>query len=76
VMGDERQGKGPGRLVRAGAEKLVAAKGVAVTVERIDRANRFAIAGNASLAVCKRLASIARQSVDAGWLPFVPGRRL
>ena len=38
MMGDERQGKGPLRLVEARAEKLVTAKGVAV-------ASRFAIAG-------------------------------
>ena len=71
MMGDERQGKGPERLVQAGADKLVAAKGVAVTVERVDRDVPFRDSGNASLAVCKRLASIVRQAVDAGRLPFV-----
>jgi len=34
MMGDERQGKGSERLVQAGAERIVAAKSVAVTVER------------------------------------------
>src|SRR5580700_10566185 len=35
MMGDERQGKGPGRLMQTGAEKLIATKGVPVTVECI-----------------------------------------
>ena len=71
MMGDERQGKGPQRLVQAGAEKVVAAKGVAVTVERVDRDVPFRDSGNASLAVNKRLASTVRQAVDARRLPFV-----
>lgn len=71
MMGDERQGKGPQRLVQAGADKLVAAKGVAVTVERVDRGEPFRDSGSASLTVCKRLASIVRQAVKAGRLPFV-----
>ena len=51
VLGDERQGasKGPGRLVEAGADKVVAAKGVAVRVERVDRGGPFRDSGKASL---------------------------
>lgn len=71
MMGDERQGKGPGLLVQAGAEKLVAAKGVAVIVERVDRGGPFLDSGNASLAVNRGLASVVRQSVGAGRLPLV-----
>jgi arginase len=71
MMGDERQGKGPLRLVQAGAEKLVASKGVAVAVERVDRGEPFRDSGNASLTVCKRLASAVQQAVEAGRLPFV-----
>jgi len=71
MMGDERTGKGPGRLVEAGAEELVATKGVAVTVERIDRGGGFLDSGNASLVVNKRLAATVRQSVDAGRFPLV-----
>jgi len=39
MIGDEHQGgsKGPQRYVQAGAEKLLAGRGVAVTVERIER---------------------------------------
>jgi arginase family enzyme len=52
-LGDERQGtsKGPGRLVQAGADKMVAAKGAAVEVERVDRGGPFRDSGNASLTV-------------------------
>lgn len=47
AMGDERQGssKGPERLVQAGANKLIAAKGLAVTVDELIAGNRFATAG-------------------------------
>ena len=71
MMGDERQGKGPQRLVQAGAAELFAVKGVSVTEERVDRGGPFRDSGNASLAVNKRLALIVRQSVDAGRLPIV-----
>lgn len=71
MMGDERQGKGPGRLMQAGAEKLVAAKDASVTVECIDRGGPFGDSGNASLAVGKRLASTVRRCVSAGRLPIV-----
>jgi len=71
VMGDERQGKGPQRLMQAGAAALFAVKGVSVTEKRVDRGRPFRDSGNASLAVNKRLAPIVRQSVDAGRLPIV-----
>jgi arginase family enzyme len=71
MMGDERQGKGPLRLVHAGAEKLVTAKGVAVVVERVERGEPFRDSGNAALIVGKRLASTVQQAIEAGRLPFV-----
>ena len=73
TMGDERPGtsKGPERLVQAGAEKLVAAKGVAVTVERVDRGEPFRDSASASLAVGKRLAPVVRRAIEAGQFPFV-----
>ena len=53
ILGDERLGpsKGSQCLVRAGAEKLLAAKSVAVSMERVDRGEPFRDSGNASLAV-------------------------
>jgi hypothetical protein len=45
MMGDERQGKGPLRLVQAGAEKLVASKGVLWLWSGLTVASRFATAG-------------------------------
>lgn len=71
MMGDERQGNGPLRLVQAGAEKLVAAKGVAVAVERVERSEPFRDSGNAALIVGKRLASAVQQAIEAGRLPVV-----
>jgi arginase len=71
MMGDERQGKGPLRLVQAGAEKLVTAKGIAVAVERVERGEPFRDSGNAALIVGKRLASTVQQAIEDGRLPLV-----
>jgi len=73
TMGDERQGtsKGPERLLQGGANKLIAAKGVKVTVERVDRGEPFRDSGNASLVVSKRLAPIVRQAIEAKQFPLV-----
>ena len=73
MIGDEHQGgsKGPQRYVQAGAEKLLAARGVAVTVERIERGKPFRDSSSASLAVNKELAAIVRQAIEAGQLPLV-----
>jgi len=73
MIGDEHQGgsKGPQRYVQAGAEKLMAARGVAVTVERIERGKPFRDSSSASLAVNKELAAIVRQAIEAGQLPLV-----
>jgi arginase len=73
VLGDERQGasKGPGRLVEAGADKVVASKGIAVKVEHVDRGGPFRDSGNASLTVCKQLAEVVRKTVQAGAFPLI-----
>jgi len=73
TMGDERPGssKGPERLVQAGATKLIASKGVAATVERVDRGEPFRDSGNASLVVSQRLAAIVRRAIEAGQFPLV-----
>jgi len=73
TMGDERPGssKGPERLVQAGATKLVTSKGVAVTIEQVDRGESFRDSGNASLVVGKRLAPIVRQAIESKQFPLV-----
>ena len=73
TMGDDRPGtsKGPERLVRPGVSKLIAAKGLAVSVERVDRGEPFRDSGNASLIVSKRLAGIVRQATAANQFPLV-----
>src|ERR1039458_6990593 len=67
TMGDERQGssKGPECLVQAGANKLIAAKGLTVTVERGDRGEPFRDSGNASLN-CKQATRGDCQAGDCG----------
>ena len=73
TMGDERPGssKGPERLVQAGATKLVTSKGIAVTIEQVDRGESFRDSGNASLVVGKRLAPIVRQAIESKQFPLV-----
>jgi arginase len=73
MVGDERHGasKGPQRLTQAGAGKYLAARGIAVTVERVERGQPFGDSASASLAVCKQLASIVRKATAAGQLPLV-----
>jgi hypothetical protein len=71
MMGGEHQGKGPERLVQAGAERIVAAKGVAVTVERIDRAEPFRDSGNASWLSARMLQQPADRALkEVGFLLF------
>jgi arginase len=73
TVGDENQGssRGPERLVQAGAEKLVAAQGASVALERIDRGDAFRDSGNASLIVGKRLASVVGRAVEAKQFPLI-----
>jgi arginase len=73
TMGDERQGssKGPERLVQAGANKVIAANGIVVTVKRVERGEPFRDSGNASLVVSKRLALFVRQAIAANQFPLV-----
>jgi len=76
MLGDEHHGggKGPQRLVQAGAERLLAARGLAVTVERVEAGERgepFRDHPTASLAVNRRLEPIVRRAIAAGQLPLV-----
>jgi len=77
TMGDERPGssKGPERLVQAGATKLIASKGVAATVERVDRGEPFRDSGNASLVVSPTRSHCAA-SHRGGAISLGAGRRL
>jgi arginase len=59
------------RIVQTGAEKLVAAKGIGVTVKRIDRGEPFRDSGNASLVVGRKIAATVRHTIEEGRLPFV-----
>jgi arginase len=76
MIGDEHHGgsKGPQRFVQAGAERLLAARGVAVTVERVEPSERgkpFRDHPTASLAVNTRLEPIVRRAMAAAQLPLV-----
>lgn len=73
MIGDERHGasKGPQRFVQAGADRLLAAAGVAATVERVERGEPFRDSASASLAVNKQLAQIVQQAIAAGRFPLV-----
>jgi hypothetical protein len=78
ILGDERLGpsKGSQCLVRAGAEKLLAAKSVAVSMERVDRGEPFRDSGNASLAVGQATRTRCPASHRGGAVSLSTGRRL
>jgi arginase len=73
AAGDERAGssRGPDRYVAAGAERLVTGNGPAARTVRVDRGDAFRDTVSASFAVCRDLARLVRQAVDAGEFPFV-----
>jgi arginase len=73
AIGDERHAasEGPKRLVAAGAARALAARGVAATVERVDRGAPFADSASASLAVNRQLARVVRRSLASERLPVV-----
>lgn len=73
MLGDEHHGasQGPQRFLQAGAEKRLAAKGIAVSVERVERETPFSDSASASLAICKSLAPIVRKAMTAGQVPLV-----
>jgi arginase len=72
MAGDDRHGasKGPQRLVQSGVE-LLAARGVAVDVERVQSSKPFGDSASASLLVCKALAPIVRHAIATGQFPLV-----
>lgn len=75
LMGDERQGasKGPDRLVEAGADRVVSARGLDVSVESIIRGRPFRDSGSSSMVVCKELAAAIAGTMLAGRFPLVLG---
>lgn len=74
MAGDESHGasEGPRRYVQA-AQELLAARRVAVTVERVERRERgpFPDTPTASLAVARELRPLVQQAVAAEQLPVV-----
>lgn len=73
MAGDERHpaSKGPQRFMEAGADRRLAAKGIAAGAVRVDRGTPFRDSASASLAVCKRLALEVQRAVADGALPLV-----
>lgn len=71
--GDDSVGSsaGPRRLLEAGAEALLASRGIDVTVERVDRGAAFRDTAVSSSIVNKQLADRVRTVRGAGRLPLV-----
>jgi arginase len=71
--GDERLGssRGPARLLEGGAERALAAKGIAVGVEAVERREPFRDTAVSGAQVNRRLADVVHRAVDAGELPVV-----
>jgi arginase len=71
--GDERLGssEGPERLLEAGAEELLRARGVGVSVESVERGAAFRDTATSAARVNKKLAEVVARTVDAERLPVV-----
>ena len=71
--GDERLGssEGPERLLGAGAEELLSARGVGVSVESVERGAAFRDTATSAARVNKQLAQVVARAVDAERLPVV-----
>ena len=71
--GDDSVGSsaGPGRLLEAGADAALAARGIDVTVERVHRAGPFRDTAVSAAAVNRQLADRVRTAVESGRLPLV-----
>jgi arginase len=71
--GDESVGSsnGPQRLLEAGADEVLTARGIAVTLERVDRGGPFRDTATSAARVNRQLADRVRRAVDAGQLPLV-----
>src|SRR5690242_4865534 len=78
MIGDPHHGgsEGPERFVQAGVEKLLAARDIAVTVQRVEiergiSGKPFHDQSTASLAVNRKLAPVVRQVMAAGQFALV-----
>jgi arginase family enzyme len=73
MAGDERAGsaQGPDHSVAGGAERLVTVDGATTRTVRVERGDAFRDSASASFAVCRDLARLVRQAVEAGEFPFV-----
>jgi arginase family enzyme len=73
MAGDDRHesSRGPKRLLEAGASRVLAARGIRVTLKTIDRGEPFRDTAASAARVNKQLASVVRKAVDAGQLPIV-----
>jgi arginase len=73
TVGDEYQAAslGPQRYLEAGAQQLLASRGVSIVVKRVPRGTKFRDSVSASLAVGKELAKIVSEVVAEGQFPLV-----
>ena len=73
MAGDDRHGssRGPQRVLEAGAGGVLAARGIGVTLQTIERGEPFRDTAASSARVNKQLATVVRKAVDAGQLPIV-----
>jgi arginase len=71
--GDDREGanEGPRRLVEAGAADLLAARGIDVRVESVERNGPFRDTASSAASVNQELAGRVRSAVEAARLPIV-----
>src|SRR5215469_15629525 len=73
AMGHQDNGgsKGPQRLIQAGAQKLLEARGLPVTTVRVERGTPFRDTATGSCAINTQLARLVRQAHALGQLPLI-----
>jgi arginase len=71
--GDDRHrsSKGPGRMIEAGADEVIASRGIGVTHAHAVRRTAFRDTASSAAEVNKELAALVREAVKAGQLPIV-----
>src|SRR5260370_36860992 len=73
MIGDDRHGasNGPSRLIQAGLGNILAARDIAVSVDKVERETLFWDSVSASRAVNAHLATKVKRAIAIGQLPLV-----
>jgi arginase len=73
MAGDDQHGssQGPARLIAAGADRVLKAAGVAVTIAKVGRNGPFRDTASSTARINKQLGIVIRDTISIGQLPIV-----